>query len=137
LSSSDQGFPVRFSHTIDRFEPARVGRLRATTQRPGLAFVTLRDRTFVVRTHAERVTRRGRQTLVSVQGRLTWVASHRVQPLPSAETPPACVTGDVADAAAVAPSAKAAQSGQVAPLAEVVETPGVAQQPVVAQGDLA
>ncbi len=127
---------MRFSHTIDRFEPARVGRLRATTQRPGLAFVTLRDRTFVVRTHAERVTRRGRQTLVSVQGRLTWVASHRVQPLPSAGAPPAHPARDVAGAAAVAPSAEAARSGRAAPPAEVVETTAGAQQPLVAEGDL-
>lgn len=75
-----QAFPVRFAETVNRFGAARIERPGAVQSGGGLlALVTLGERTFVVRTHDERVTRRGRQTLVSVHGRLTWVASSRVQ----------------------------------------------------------
>jgi hypothetical protein len=76
-----QAFPVRFAETVNRFGAARIERPGAVPPEGGLALVTLGERTFVARTHGERVTRRGRQTLVSVHGRLTWVATHRVQPL--------------------------------------------------------
>lgn len=81
MSVQVQSFPVRFAETVNRFGSARVERSVTKAQEGDLALVTLGDRTFVARTHGERVTRRGRQTLVSVHGRLTWVASHRVQPM--------------------------------------------------------
>jgi hypothetical protein len=81
MSVQVQAFPVRFAETVNRFGAARVERAGATAQQGDLALVTLGDHTFVARTHGERVTRRGRQTLVSVHGRLTWVVSNRVQPL--------------------------------------------------------
>lgn len=81
MSVQVQGFPVRFAETVNRFGKARVERSGVTSHPDAIALVTLGDHTFVARTHGERVTRRGRQTLVSVHGRLTWVASQRVQPL--------------------------------------------------------
>lgn len=74
-----QAFSVRFAETVNRFGNAPVERTRATSPHGELALVTLGGRSLVARTHGERVTRRGRQTLVSVHGRLTWVASTRVQ----------------------------------------------------------
>ena len=76
-----QAFPVRFAETVNRLGAARAERLEVGAGEPALALVTLGDRTFVAKTFGERVSRRGRQTLVSVHGRLTWVASRRVQPL--------------------------------------------------------
>jgi hypothetical protein len=76
-----QAFPVRFAETVNRFGTARIERPGAVPPEGLLALVALGERTFVARTHGERVTRRGRQTLVSVHGRFTWVASSRVQPL--------------------------------------------------------
>ena len=78
-----QSLPVRFAETLNRFGSPRLER-RGTFPRGEMALVTLGDRSFVARTHGERVTRRGHQTLVSVHGRLTWVASHRVQALDTA-----------------------------------------------------
>jgi hypothetical protein len=76
-----QAFPVRFAETVNRFGSPRAERTRVDVMAPRLALVTLGDRTLVAKTYGRRVTRRGRQTLVSVRGRLTWVASSRVQPL--------------------------------------------------------
>jgi hypothetical protein len=76
-----QAFPVRFAETVNRFGAARIERPGTEPPEGRLALVALGERTFVARTHGERVSRRGRQTLVSVHGRLTWVASSRVQPL--------------------------------------------------------
>lgn len=76
-----QAFPVRFAETVNRFGAARVERTRVDHSLPTLALVTVGDRSFVAKTYGERVSRRGRQTLVSVHGRLTWIASHRVEPL--------------------------------------------------------
>ncbi len=78
---SVQAFPVRFAETVNRFGRARFERAVDADPRGEMALVTLGDRPFVARTHGERITRRGRQTLVSVRGRLTWIASHRVTPL--------------------------------------------------------
>jgi hypothetical protein len=78
---SVHAFPVRLAETVNRFGAARVERTAVPSPRGGPALVTLGDRTLVARIHGERVTRRGRQTLVSVHGRRTWVASQRVQPL--------------------------------------------------------
>lgn len=74
-------FPVRFAETVNRFGAPRAERTPVDVMEPRLALVTLGDRSFVAKTYGRRVTRRGRQTLVSVHGRLTWVASGRVQPL--------------------------------------------------------
>jgi hypothetical protein len=76
-----QAFPVRFAETVNRFGTGRAERTRVDVMEPQLALVTLGDRSVVAKTYGRRVTRRGRQTLVSVHGRLTWVASNRVQPL--------------------------------------------------------
>jgi hypothetical protein len=76
-----QAFPVRFAETVNRFGATRIERTAAVTPEGEPALVTLGERTLVARTRGERVTRRGRQTLVSIHGRLTWVASSRVQPL--------------------------------------------------------
>jgi hypothetical protein len=76
-----QAFPVRFAETVNRFGAARVERPGVVAPEGEPVLVSLGERTFVARTHGERVTRRGRQTLVSIHGRLTWVASSRVQPL--------------------------------------------------------
>ena len=81
MSVQVQAFPVRFAETVNRFGKARIERSGVTSHQGVLALVTLGDHTFVARTHGERITRRGRQTLVSVHGRLTWVASSRVQAL--------------------------------------------------------
>lgn len=81
MSVQVQAFPVRFAETVNRFGSARVERSKADAEPGDLAIVTLGERSFVARTHGERVTRRGRQTLVSVHGRLTWIASQRVQAL--------------------------------------------------------
>lgn len=78
---SVQAFPVRFAETVNKFGAPRAERLGATSQPGAPAVVTIGNRTFVARRHGERVTRRGRQTLVSVHGRLRWVDSRRVQPL--------------------------------------------------------
>ena len=78
---SVQAFPVRFAETVNRFGTSRFERIAQTDSSGQSVLVTLGDRSFVARAHAERVTRRGRQTLVSVHGRLTWIASQRVQPL--------------------------------------------------------
>lgn len=84
MTVQPQAFPVLFAETVNRFGAGRVERARADTAEPRLALVTLGDRSFVAQTYGRRVTRRGRQTLVSVHGRLTWVASRRVQPLDDA-----------------------------------------------------
>ncbi|HEX5769944.1 MAG TPA: hypothetical protein VFY11_03195 [Nocardioidaceae bacterium] len=76
-----QTFPVRFAETVNRFGTGRAERTRVDVMEPQLALVTLGDRSVVAKTYGRRVTRRGRQTLVSVHGRLTWVASNRVEPL--------------------------------------------------------
>jgi hypothetical protein len=76
-----QAFPVRFAETVNRFGSPRGERTRVDYREPLLALVTIGDRSFVAQTFGRRVTRRGSQTLVSVHGRLTWIASHRVQPL--------------------------------------------------------
>ena len=76
-----QAFPVRFAETVNRFDTGRAERIPVDAMEPQLALVTLGDRSVVAKTYGRRVTRRGRQTLVSVHGRLTWVASNRVQPL--------------------------------------------------------
>lgn len=78
-------FPVRLAETVNRFGSARSERSAVPGAGQGAALVTLGERSFVARTQGERVTRRGRQTLVSVHGRRTWVASHRVQPLGEGE----------------------------------------------------
>lgn len=75
------GFPARFAETVNRFGSARYERTGVSRPEGDPVLVTLGERTFVARAHGERVTRRGRQMLVSVHGRLTWVASHRVEPL--------------------------------------------------------
>ncbi|HSE07584.1 MAG TPA: hypothetical protein VLB29_02870 [Nocardioidaceae bacterium] len=74
-----QAFPVRFAETVNRFGAARIERPDHSVSQGEPAIVSLGNRSFVARAHGERVTRRGRQTLVSVHGRLTWVASQRVQ----------------------------------------------------------
>lgn len=74
---SVQTFPVRFAETVNRFGAARYERRRVEGGEQAL--VTLGGRTFVARIHGERVTRRGRQTLVSIHGQRSWVASHRVE----------------------------------------------------------
>jgi hypothetical protein len=91
-----QAFPVRFAETVNRFGAAAVERVGASTPEGDPVLVTLGDRTFVARAHGHRVTRRGRQTLVAVHGRLTWVSGSRVEPLgdPAASDGPA--TGDPA-----------------------------------------
>lgn len=71
--------PVRFAETVNRLGAPRAERRRPDA--PALALVTLGGRSFVTETHGERITTRGRQTLVSVEGRPTWVASRRVRPL--------------------------------------------------------
>lgn len=76
-----QAFPVRFAETVNRFGSGRAERIPVDAMEPQLALVTLGDRSVVAKSYGRRVTRRGRQTLVSVHGRLTWVASSRVQPL--------------------------------------------------------
>ena len=83
MSVQVQAFPVKFAATINRFgaAPQRLGDGASQEQ---FVLVTLADRSFVARAHSERVTRRGRQTLVSVHGRLSWISSHRVQPLDEA-----------------------------------------------------
>ncbi len=73
--------PVRFAETVNRFGSRRAERTPVDALEPRLAVVTLGERSFVARTYGRRVTRRGRQTLVAVHGRLTWVATARVQPL--------------------------------------------------------
>lgn len=81
-----QAFPVRFAETVNRFGAARVERVGTTSTPEGApVLVTLGERTFVARAHGHRVTRRGRQILVSIHGRLTWVASNRVEPLGDSE----------------------------------------------------
>ncbi|HEX6247455.1 MAG TPA: hypothetical protein VFZ64_06240 [Nocardioidaceae bacterium] len=80
------GFPARFAETVNRFGAARFERTGVSRPQGDPVLVTLGDRTFVGRAHGERVTRRGRQTLVSVHGRLTWVASQRVEPLEGGTT---------------------------------------------------
>jgi len=76
-----QAFPVRFAETVNRFGTGRAERTPVDAMEPQLALVTLGGRRIITKTNGRRVTRRGRQTLVSVHGRLTWVASNRVQPL--------------------------------------------------------
>lgn len=76
-----QAFPVRFAETVNRFGTGRAERTPVDAMERQLALVTLGDRSVVAKTYGRRVTRRGRQTLVSVHGRLTWIASNRVQPL--------------------------------------------------------
>jgi len=83
MSVQVQAFPVRFAETINRFgavRPQRIGDADTFTHEH-FVLVTLAGRSFVARAYAERVTRRGRQTLVSVHGRLSWISSQRVQPL--------------------------------------------------------
>jgi CTP:molybdopterin cytidylyltransferase MocA len=84
MSVQVQAFPVRFAETINRFGAARSEHVGAPHDHEHFVLVTLGDRSFVARAHAERVTRRGRQTLVSVHGRLSWVSNRRVQPLEEA-----------------------------------------------------
>ena len=74
-----QAFPVRFAETVNRFGTARFERTAAASASGDLVLVTVGGRSVMARTHGERVTRRGHQTLVSVHGRLTWVASSHVQ----------------------------------------------------------
>ncbi len=84
MSVQVQAFPVRFAETLNRFGSTRVersGASAASAIEGYRAMVTLGERSFVGRVHSERVTRRGRQSLVSVHGRLTWVASRCVQSL--------------------------------------------------------
>jgi hypothetical protein len=76
-----QAFPVRFAETVNRFGAARFERTDAAAGVGELVLVTLGGRSVMARIHGERVTRRGHQTLVSVHGRLTWVASGHVQSL--------------------------------------------------------
>ena len=83
MSVQAPALPVRFAETLNRFGSARVERSSVDADHGDLALVTIGERSFVARTHGERVTRRGRQTLVSVHGRLTWIASQCVQPLDS------------------------------------------------------
>lgn len=78
---SVQAFPVRFAETVNKFGAPRAERSDVASQPGTPALVTIGNRSFVARTHGERVTRRGRQTLVSVHGRLRWVDSRRVQSL--------------------------------------------------------
>lgn len=84
MSVQVQAFPVKFAATINRFGTTRPRRLGDGASEEQFVLVTLADRSFVARAHAERVTRRGRQTLVSVHGRLSWISSQRVQPLDEA-----------------------------------------------------
>lgn len=79
-----QAFPVRFAETVNRFGTTRLERLEARHPEAVFALVNLGGHSFVARTYGERVTRRGRQTLVHFRGRLTWVASHRVEVLSAA-----------------------------------------------------
>lgn len=79
-----QTFPVRFAETVNRFGSSGIERRGPSASRGETVLVTVGVRSVVARAHAERVTRRGRQTLVSVNGRLTWVASGRVQVLDGA-----------------------------------------------------
>ncbi len=74
-----QAFPVRFAETVNRFGATRLERLEARHPEPVFALVDLGGHSFIARTYGERVTRRGRQTLVYFRGRFTWVASHRVE----------------------------------------------------------
>ena len=76
-----QAFPVRFAETVNRFGTARFERTDAAGGAGELVLVTLGGRSVMARTHGERITRRGHQTLVSVHGRLTWVGSSHVQSL--------------------------------------------------------
>lgn len=84
MSVQVQAFPVRFAETVNRFGAPRDERLGSAPESTPV-LVTLGHRTFVARAHADRVTRRGRQTLVSVHGRRRWVDSRRVQPLDAQE----------------------------------------------------
>ena len=83
MSVQVQAFPVQFAETVNWFGSTRVERSSgpASATHGYRALVTLGERSFVGRVHGERVTRRGRQTLVSVHGRLTWIASRCVQSL--------------------------------------------------------
>lgn len=81
MSVQVQAFPVRFAETINRFGSARPERIGSAHCQEHFVLVTLGDRSFVARAYAERVTRRGRQTLVSVRGRLNWISSQRVTTL--------------------------------------------------------
>ncbi len=85
-----QALPVRFAEAVNRFGVAPVERVGTSGPEGDPVLVTLGERTVVARAHGRRVTRRGRQTLVSVHGRLTWVAGERVEPLadPSARGGP-------------------------------------------------
>jgi hypothetical protein len=76
---SVHAFPVRLAETVNRFGAARAERATPTAPMPVL--VTISGRAIVARALGERVSRRGRQTLVSVRGKRMWVASHRVQTL--------------------------------------------------------
>ena len=89
-----QAFPVRFAETVNRFGAARVERAATSTPEGDPVLVTLGERTFVARAHGTRVTRRGRQTLVSVHGRLTWVAGRRVEPLSETAATTEPLTGE-------------------------------------------
>lgn len=79
-----QAFPVRFAETVNRFGSTRLERLEAQHPDNVFALVSLGGRSVVARTYGERVTRRGRQTLVYFHGRLTWMDSDRVQVLTAA-----------------------------------------------------
>ena len=73
--------PVRLAETVNRFGSSRRERLtRAATT--SFALVTVGQRTLTAPVYAERVTRRGHQTLVALHGRLTWVSSSHVELLP-------------------------------------------------------
>lgn len=78
---SVQTLPVRFAETVNRFGAPRAERVGPSAEESNQVLLTLGNRTVVGRSHGERVTRRGRQTLVSVHGRLRWVDSRRVQPM--------------------------------------------------------
>lgn len=82
---SVHAFPVRLAETVNRFGTARLERSAVSSAGGGSALVTLGERSLLARVHGERVTRRGRQTLVSVHGRRTWIASQRVQSLDEGE----------------------------------------------------
>lgn len=79
--SSTATFPVRLAQTVNRFGSSRRERLTRGAAAP-TALVTVGQRTFTAPVYAERVTRRGHQTLVALHGHLTWVASRHVQLLP-------------------------------------------------------
>ena len=78
-----QAFPVRFAETVNRLGAARAERVGTISPPEGEpVLVMLGERNVVItRAHGHRVTRRGRQTLVSIHGRLTWVSGDRVEPL--------------------------------------------------------